>query len=167
MKELFTRRSVRKYLDTKVKDEDVQKLLKAAMYAPSAINEQPWEFIVVDDKNIIQDLGSVNTRSTFISTVPLLIIVLGNKNKCKCPMYNQDLAASTQNILLEARHLGLGTCWIGVNSAPERIENIRNYFNLPEHIEPFSMITVGYPENEDAFFDANRENKEVVHKNGW
>ena len=69
MKELFTRRSVRKYLDTKVKDEDVQKLLKAAMYAPSAINEQPWEFIVVDDKNIIQDLGSVNTRSTFISII--------------------------------------------------------------------------------------------------
>ena len=144
MKELFTRRSVRKYLSTKVKEEDVQKLLKAAMYAPSAINEQPWEFIVVDDENIIKDLGSVNTRSTFISTVPLLIIILGNKNKCKCPMYNQDLAAATQNVLLEARHLGLGTCWIGVNSAPERIENIKNYFNLPDDIPPVTPIIKGF-----------------------
>ena len=167
MKELFTRRSVRKYLPTKVKEEDIKKLLKAGMYAPSAINEQPWEFIVVDDEAIIKDLGSVNTRSTFIQTAPLLIIVLGNKNKYKCPLYSQDLAASTQNILLEARYLGLGTCWIGVNGLSERVNNIIEYFNLPENIEPFSMITVGYPESDDAFFDANRENLDLIHRNRW
>ena len=81
MKELFTRRSVRKYLPKKVNEEDVKKILKAAMYAPSAINEQPWEFIVVDDEKMIFDLGNVNTRSTFITQAPLLIIILGNKEK--------------------------------------------------------------------------------------
>ena len=124
MKELFTRRSVRKYLPNKISEENISKLLKAAMYAPSAINEQPWEFIVIDDEKIINDLGSVNSRSTFISSSPLLIVILANKNKAKCPMFYQDLAASTQNVLLEARHLGLGTCWIGVNCAKERIEFI-------------------------------------------
>ena len=167
MKELFTRRSVRKYLPKKVNEEDVKKILKAAMYAPSAINEQPWEFIVVDDEKMIFDLGNVNTRSTFITQAPLLIIILGNKEKYKCPMYNQDLAAATQNVLLEARYLGLGSCWIGVNCALERAEFIKNYFNLPSNITPFSMITIGYPESEDAFFDANREKAEIVHKNGW
>ena len=167
MKEIFTRRSVRSYTDQKISNEDMKLILQAAMAAPSAINQQPWEFIVVDDKALLEELGNCSPHSKFLPTAAACIIVLLNKNKVKCDLFQQDLSAVTENIMLEARYLGIGSCWIGTYTRLDRMAYVTKMFNLPEYIEPFSIISLGYPKDENAFVEKDRFNEELIHINKW
>ena len=150
MNPIFKRRSIRKFSDDEVSINQVKNLIKAGMQAPSAFNSQPWEFIIVSDK---KDLESVSKMSRFAKPAKRaqkLIIVLGNTKKFRVvkDMIQQDLSACTQNILLQAVVDGLGAVWLGFYPKEDRVNALREYFNIPDHIIPFSVIAIGYPKDE-------------------
>lgn len=156
MNPIFKRRSIRKFSDDEVSITQVKNLIKAGMQAPSAFNSQPWEFIIVSDK---KDLEAVSKMSKFAKpakNAQKLIIVLGNTkvDNIVCPMIQQDLSACTQNILLQVVEDGLGAVWLGFYPKEDRVNALREYFNIPDHIIPFSVIAIGYPKE-----DKNPENR--------
>ncbi len=156
MNEIFVRRSIRKFNNKKIEQEKVEKLLKAGMQAPSAGNQQPWEFLVIDDREILDKLSTAGAYSSMLKTATLAIITLITNNDMRFPeYYQQDMGAATQNILLEAVALDLGAVWIGVEPDTLRKDFIAETFGLPSQIIPFSIIAVGYPEDgcENKFID--------------
>lgn len=158
---IFTRRSVRHFTNQKVEEEKVDRLLRAAMQAPSAMNQQPWEFIVMQDKARLEELAALSPVIEPLSRAPMAIVLLADENRLKISdAWEQDLGAATQNILLEAATIGLGAVWIGVATSKEKTKNVRTFFDLPDHIKAFSMVAFGYPEKEtNRFidrFDASR-----------
>jgi nitroreductase len=163
-KEIFmdiinNRRSVRSFTDQEVEKENVLLLLRAAMQAPSAHNQQPWHFLVVQDKDMIRKL---RPSSPMFSEATLAIIVLLDKTNVKREMMApQDLSAATQNILLKATELGLGSCWCGVYPLEERMNYLSEVIMVSKQYEVFSLIALGYPKNPTALsyidrFDPNK-----------
>jgi nitroreductase len=164
MNAIFTRRSVRKYLKKAVEGEKIERLLKAAMQAPSAGNQQPWEFLVVCDEAMRYKLSEVSPYAGPVKEAPLAIVILGNEDgeSVRFPEYlPQDLAAATENLLLEAVELGLGAVWLGVAPVEERMAAVRKLFVLPESVMPFAVVAVGYSEMENVYVD--RYQKRKVH----
>ncbi|MGM0500924.1 MAG: nitroreductase family protein [Bacillota bacterium] len=166
MEEIFTRRSIRNYTNQEIEEEKIKLLLKAAMAAPSAGNEQPWQFIVVDDKQIMEEIMEFHDYATMLKEAPAAIVVCGDKSLEKYENYwVQDCAAATQNILLEAESEGLGAVWLGVHPVEKRVNGVRELFELPEQIMPFSIIALGYPQQQKEKNDRYLE--ERVHYNSW
>ncbi|CCJ33014.1 nitroreductase family protein [Caloramator australicus] len=166
MHEIFKRRSIRKYLDKPVAKEDIDDLLRAAMAAPSAGNEQPWEFIVVDDKNVLKRIADVHPYAKMLYEAPVAIVVCGDLNKEKYKgFWVQDCSAATQNILLEATDKGLGTVWIGVYPDDTRVKDISNIFGIPSNVIPLSIVAVGYPDQEMQ--EVDRFDPQKIHYNKW
>ena len=154
MNEIFTRRSVRQYQDKPVARETAERLLKAAMQAPSAGNQRPWEFIVVDDKEMLKDLARTSPYAGPVQAAPMAIVVLANKEGMKFPEnWQADLSAATENLLLEAVHLGLGAVWLGIAPLPERMEQVSRLFSLPNTVQPFAIVPVGYTDKGNTFVD--------------
>ncbi len=151
MNAIFTRRSVRQYLDKPVEEQKVKQLLAAAMQAPSAANQQPWEFIVVQDKEQLKKLAGYSPYASMLARAPLGIVVLGDKRRMRMPdKWQQDLGAATQNILLEAVNQGLGAVWLGVYGDDSLTANVIKFFNLPRHAIPYAVISIGYPATASA-----------------
>lgn len=164
MKEIFERRSVRLYQEKKVEPEKIEKLLRAAMQAPSAGNQQSSEFLVVTEASSLKKLSLMSPYSKLIEKAPAAIILLGNQKRLKFPEnWEQDLGAAAQNILLEAVHLDLGAVWLGVHPLAERIDAVREQFSLPDEYRPFAVIAVGYPKDPSANVFVDRWNDERVH----
>jgi nitroreductase len=160
------RRSIRVYKDKVVEKEKIEKLLRAAMQAPSAANQQAWEFIVVEDKETLKKISEMSPYSKPAVNSPLTFIVLGNKDNMMVPeCWQQDLGAAVENLLLEAVELDLGGVWMAVAPMEERMSYIKKLFNLPENIVPYSVIPVGYPREEPWFADRYDSNK--VHYEKW
>ncbi len=154
-----SRRSVRKYEERPVEREKIEQLLRAAMQAPSAGNQQPWEFLVVENKEMLQKLAKAHPYALPMAKAALGILVLSKEAALKHPAYwQQDLAAATQNLLLEAVELGLGAVWMGVAPEEDRMQFIKDLFQLPQGVTPFAMLAVGYsPDNQFVDrFDATR-----------
>lgn len=167
MNELFNRVSVREFMDGRVETDKVDLMMKAAMHAPSAMNQQAWEFIIVDDRDIIRMLSKATPYAGPVANAPLCIVVLGNRDNMKSPnMWEQDLAASTENILLAATSVGLGTVWIGVAPNRERMNAVADIFDLTENLMPFALIAVGYPK-EKPVPHTDRYDPSKVHHNGY
>jgi nitroreductase len=163
---LLSRRSIRKYSDKKIEKEKIDIILKAAMYAPSAMNYQPWEFIVMDDKKLFAEMLGIITHAEMLKESTLAILVCGDLSKEKYEEYNaQNCSAATQNILLAAHDLGLGAVWIAAYPNKEVIQKIKKLLNLPENILPVSLISMGYPAEEKTAEE--RFIKEKIHFNGW
>ena len=151
------RRSVRQFSEKEVPVELVTSLLKAAMQAPSAHNEQPWRFIVITKKGTLETMSQLSSSSKLLKEAPMAILLITDLNLLKSPtMYAQDMSAATQNILLEATSLGLGSCWIGVYGRPDRMKGIHDFFQLKDHEEPFSLIALGYPLQDAALSHVDR-----------
>ena len=166
LNEIFNRYSCRNFDDKAVEKSDIEIILKAAMQAPSAGNQQPWEFIVVDKADIIQKLCTVSPYSTPCKTAKCVIVVLGNNKLCKYPEnIDMDLSACSENILLQATKLGLGTVWLGIAPLEDRMKNVRELFNLGEEIRPFALIPVGYPKRD--FKQKLRYDEKRVHFNSY
>lgn len=149
---IYKRRSIRKYTDQPVEQEKLITLLQAAMAAPTAANCQPWEYVVVTEA---EKLARVREKCIFARYhAPAAIVVCGNmKLAFKGPekeMWVQDCSAATENILLAATGLGLGSVWIGIYPGESKIEAIRNIFKLPEYVTPLSLVYLGYPAEEKA-----------------
>lgn len=168
MEAIFTRRSVRAYQEKKVEPEKIEKLLRAAMQAPSAGNQQPWEFLVVQERNALAELSAMSPYSRFLARSPLAIVLLGNSSHLKYPEnWEQDMSTAAENLLLEAVELRLGAVFLGVHPLEDRIRFIREQYKLPDELRPFAVISVGYPKNEDANhfvdrFDASRIHYEKI-----
>lgn len=165
MSSIFTRRSIRRYTGEKIEDEKVDKILRAAMQAPSAGNQQGWEFIVVRDRDVLNKISKMSQYASMAAEADLAIIVLGNKNEMRMPSYmEQDLGAATQNLMLQAVEEGLGSVWLGVCPLEERMKLISQIFNLPEGVEPFAVVAIGYPAQENKFVDRYNENKVHIER---
>ena len=146
------RRSVRKYQNDKsVSREQLKQLLTAAMLAPSACNSRPWEFIAVTKREVLNEIARVHPFAKMLETAAAAIIVVAVPQTGRPEGYfPQDCGAATQNILLEAISMGLGTCWCGVYPKDDRVAEIRRVMNIPEPKIPFNVIAVGTPaENPD------------------
>lgn len=144
---IYARRSIRQYQDKPVEREKIELLLKAAMAAPSAMNSKPWEFVVVTQIETLDKIRSALMFGKFNAQVA--IVVCSNTSLLKKTMASkfwvQDCSAATQNILLSAVGLGLGTVWLGVHPIHVYKKRISEILNLPKYVEPLNVIYVGYP----------------------
>lgn len=145
MKEIFHRTSIRKYEKRKVEKDKVEQLLRAAMAAPSAKNQQPWEFYVVTASDKLRELSECSPYAGMLKEAPLGIVVCCQKD-CHLPVYAQiDCSAAVENLLLEADSLGLGAVWLGIAPLEDRMEAVGKVLGIPENLYVFSMIACGYP----------------------
>lgn len=146
---ILKRRSVRKYQDREVSKENITTLLEAAMAAPTACNNQPWEFVVVTDT---VKLSGLKDKLKFANyNAPAAIVVCGNLKLARGGMENywvQDCSAAMENILLTATSLGLGGIWIGVHPLPSVIKPVKKALNIPEYVVPLGIAYIGYPAEE-------------------
>ena len=146
---IMTRTSIRQYKDQPVEQEKIDIMLKAAMAAPTAVNLQPWHFIVINDKNTLKLLSGQQPNNA-----PLMIAVCGDTDKTTMPdgkgklpdFWVQDVSAATENLLLAAHAQGLGAVWTGVYPAMERVAEVANILNCPNNIIPLAVVRIGYPD---------------------
>ena len=162
---IFTRRSIRRFLDKPVESEKLDRILKAGMQAPSAHNGQPWEFLVITEQPIKDEVSKMSPWAGMVAKAPVTIIVLGNIDTPNARWIQQDLSACTQNILLQIAEEGLGGCWMGFYPEEERVKKCSEYFNLPKNIIPFSLIALGYSDDENRYID--RSNISKIHFNKY
>lgn len=167
MEEIFNRRSIRKFKNQPVEPEKIEKLLRAAMQAPSAANQQVWEFIVVQEKGMLEKLAQISPYAKPVAGSAVTFVLLADEDKMKVPTgWEQDLGAAAQNMLLEAVHLGLGGVWLGVATVDSVMDSVRNLFALPKNIRPFAFISVGYPDGQENHF-VDRYQADRVHYEKW
>lgn len=163
-----TRVSVRQFTGEKISDEQVQTLLQCAMAAPSAINKQPWAFIVVNDEAILAQLGQEFPYSRCDQKPAIAIVPCGDLQKAIPGMegfWINDVSAATENILLAAHAMGLGAVWTGVHPNMERVAAAQRVLGLPEHILPLCIIPVGVPAEQPEVKDKWVESN--IHYNQW
>lgn len=160
MSAIFKRTSVRKYTEQKIESEKTELLLRAAMAAPSACNQQPWEFYLTDSREKMLELSKCSKYAAPTAGAALAIVPCYRKEGLIAPDYAEiDLSACVENLLLEAEELGLGAVWMGIAPGRDRMENVRAVLNIDESLEPFAIIAVGYPAVENKQqdrFDAAR-----------
>jgi len=163
---ILARRSIRKYIDRPVSEEIVNELLTAGMAAPSARNRQPWHFIIINKRDLLDKIPEYHPYSKMILEAPLAIMVCGNADLDDNEGYLAlNCAAATQNIMVRATELGLGTVWLGIYPREPRVAGLRNLLNIPPHIKPISLIVVGYPGESKPPHDALDQGK--VTWNNW
>ena len=166
MEAILTRRSVRQYTEGSISKDTIQSLLEAAMSAPSAGNQQPWQYVVIDDRNILDGITQVHPYSGMLKQAPLAIVVCGDMDREKHKGYwVQDCSAATQNLLIAARALGLGAVWLGVYPLEDRINGLSRLLSLPGNIIPLAVISVGHPATEQG--RADRYDDDRIHRNQW
>ena len=163
---IMTRRSIRSFTNEPVSDEEIRILLEAAMSAPSAVSILPWRFVVITDRKILDAIAPAHKSCDFILQAPLAILVCGDTTNPKYgPYWVQDCSAAMENLLLAARALGLGSCWCGIHTRPEREKNMREMFNLPPEISPLGLAVIGHTQKE--FAEKARYDESKIRYNVW
>lgn len=163
MKSIFHRTSVRRFKDDPVKSTDIEWLLRAAMAAPSACNQQPWEFYVVRDPEKIKALAGCSPYSGCAAGAPIVIVPCCRTEGLIAPAYGEiDLAIASENILLEADSLGYGAVWLGIAPEEERMKKAAEILEIPETLKPFCLIPVGVPVQEQT--QENRFDPSRIHE---
>lgn len=163
---ILNRRSVRKYKNKNIEDDKIMNLLKAAMYAPSARNYQPWHFIVISEREVLDKVPAVHPYAEMIYGAPLAILICGDRKLEPMDEYLAiDCAAAIQNILLTAHDLDLGAVWLGVYHRSERMRGLSELVGLPDNVIPVSLVVVGYPD--ENIEKPERFKKERIHYNSW
>lgn len=149
IKNIMTRTSIRKYTNETVTKADIETMLRAGMAAPTAVNKQPWHFVVVTDREQLNALAAANRGTGMAAKAPLAIVVCGDMKKTLSGVgqgfWVQDCSAATENILLAANALGLGAVWTGLYPNEERANAVRDIVKAPEHIVPLCVIVIGHP----------------------
>ena len=161
---ILNRKSVRKYSDKKVEKEKIDTILKCAMAAPSAMNKQPWELLVITDKEKLEKIAEIAPNASYAKNSQVTIIVCGDKN-ISDKFWEQDCCAVTENILLAAEALDLGAVWCAVYPLDEKVVGIKNLFTLPENIIPLNIIPIGYPFTKEE--PKQKYNAKKIHNNNW
>jgi nitroreductase len=161
-----TRRSIRKFKDGGISEETIRLLLEAAMNAPSAGNEQPWQFVVIDDRKILDEIPGIHPHTAMLKQAPMAILVCGDLSLEKYKgFWVQDCSAAVQNLLLAAHALGLGAVWTGFHPMEDRVQGMRRLLGLPEHVIPLALVPLGHPDQPSGRQERFREDR--IHRNGW
>lgn len=155
MNSIFTRRSMRLFEDKDVEAEKIERILKAGMQAPSAHNLQPWEFIVVKNKETREKISEMSPYANPAKNANTAIIVLADMDRVKKEdlWWQQDISACIENMLIQSVEEELGAVWLGFYPMEDRVKGLKELFNLPDNIIPFSVIALGYSERENKFVD--------------
>jgi nitroreductase len=166
MDAIFKRRSIRKYSSDPVNDNDIEEMIRAAMAAPSAGNQQPWEFIIVKDREILNKIMGIHPYAQMLKTAYGAVIVCGDtEREVHKGYWVQDCSAAVENILIEAQDKGIGTCWLGVYPREDRVDGIRQLFEIPETVIPMAAIAFGYPAESKKQVD--RFDSTRIHIDKW
>lgn len=165
---IHNRKSVRNFTGESIAQDQLEILLKAAMAAPSAVNCQPWEFVVVTERKILDKLGDVLPYAKMIYKAGAAIIVCGipakaHKNFVEYAIIDSTLAS--QNILLAAEAIGLGAIWTAAYPYPDRMNSIRSILNIPSDVIPLNVIPIGHPTGEDK--PKNKFTPDKIHSDKW
>ena len=145
MNSIYQRVSIRKYQDKPVEKEKTLAILRAAMQAPSAGNQQPWEFYVVTDKAKLEELSRVSPYAGMTKDAPVAIVAAYRK-ECRMPEYAQiDLSIAMENLWLETDAQGLGGVWLGIAPIEERMKAVEEILNIPDTLRAFAIFPYGYP----------------------
>ena len=166
MDAILKRRSIRKYENKPIEEQTITKILQAAMSAPSAGNQQPWHFVVIRDRAILDAIPQYHPYAQMMTQAPVAIVVCGDPSLEKHKGYwVQDCSAAVQNILIAVESLGLGAVWLGVYPNEERMEPTRKLLGIPQSVIPMAIIPMGYP----AEFKppADRYNEQRIHMEKW
>jgi nitroreductase len=166
MKALITRRSIRCYEPKAVPTDVITALLRAAMQAPSAMNQQPWRFVVIDERATLDRIAVVHPYAEMTALAPLAVVVCADTTALKAPNHwPQDCSAATENLLLAAHDAGLGAVWSAVYPDEAQVTIFRNLLGLPVNVIPHALVPIGYPaENKEP---EDRYDPEHVHHNRW
>ena len=170
MNMIFKRTSVRKYSDKPIPREQIELLLKAGMGAPSAKNSQPWEFVVIEDRDTLLKITEFHPYSFMLKQAPVAIAVCADINSESPDLkgldfWVQDCSAATQNIMLQATALDMGSVWLGVYPKQQLVEPLAALLDLPKSVVPFSIISLGYPDGEVEPKD--KFNPDKIHYEKW
>ena len=167
LENIYTRRSVRRFLLNEIPSQTVEKILRAGMSAPSGWNSQPWEFIVLTDRKKLSSIASAHEYAHMLNYAPLAIVVCGVLDKVEEAknFWEQDCSAASQNILLATHALGLGAVWCGVYPNHDKINLLRQELNLPPNVVPLNIIAIGEPEGSGV--PLNKWDKNKIHHETW
>jgi nitroreductase len=161
-----TRRSVRAYTKDPVDEAALHEILACGMQAPSACNEQPWQFVVVRDKALLAKVGEINPYAGFARDAAFAVLVCGDLRLDKCGGYwVQDCSNAAMNMLLAAHSLGLGAVWTGIYPLEERINGYRKLFGVPAEVTPMALLVMGHPAEHPAPEDRFKADR--VHADRW
>lgn len=142
---IFKRVSVRDFTYEKVTKEQLQLILKAAMQAPSAVNQQPWEFLVCDDIEVLRKFSEKGKYFKSLKTAPLVLALYYRTNVGHPSFIMQDMAACAENCLLQVTDLDLGAVWMGIAPKEDRMNSVEEFFGKIENCRPFCLIAIGHP----------------------
>ena len=163
---ILARRSIRRYAPAIVPDVLVTDLLLAAMSAPSAGNQQPWQFVVIADRQLREEISTFHPYAQMVREAPVAILVCGDlRLESYRGYWVQDCSAATQNILLAAHAKGLGAVWVGVYPKEDRVTRFRELLGLPAQVIPLALVPIGFPA--ERLPPANRFNPSRVHRDRW
>lgn len=169
LENIQTRVSVRHFTGEKILQADVEKLLRAAMAAPSAVNKQPWAFLVISDQQLLDKIGEDMPASRCGNGAAVAIVLCGDMDKAlegeAREYWAQDVSAATENLLLAAHGMGLGAVWSGIYPISERVKYYQELLGMPEHIVPLCIVPVGVPAEQPAVKEKYHE--ELIHYNRW
>lgn len=166
LKAIMTRRSVRSYTNKKVMSSQIKKLLEAGMNAPSARNQQAWQFMVITERATLIEMTKVHPYAQMLNQASCAIVVCGDlKAEISKDYWIQDCSAATQNILLAAHALGLGAVWLGVYPRMDRLKGLQKLLGIPKTVMPLSIISIGYPKVKSK--PVKRYSAKKVHLNRW
>lgn len=168
LENIMTRTSIRQFTSQPIAKDTLLSIVKAGMAAPSAVNLQPWSFIIIDEPEALKRLNEVHPHAN-LKTATAAIVVCGLLNKSENeeirPYWVQDCSAATENILLAAHAYGIGAVWCGVYPNPERIPAVKEVLGIPENVEPLNIITMGYPDQNPQPKD--KWNEDNIHFQKW
>lgn len=168
LENIHNRKSVRQYTSEQVSAEQVETLLKAAMAAPTAVNYQPWRFVVVTERDELDAMAEILPYARMLRQAPVAIVVCGETTwmgGSENPYWQQDCAAATQNLLLAVEALGLGAVWTGVYPNQDLYPKLHDFLNLPSNVQPFCCIPIGHPAGNEQPKD--KWKPENIHYGKW
>ena len=168
LENIHSRKSVREFTSEPVSDADIQTMLKAAMAAPTAINFQPWRFVVVNEREALDSLADQLPYAKMLKQAPLAIVVCGETlwmGGEENPFWPLDCSAATQNLLLTAEALGLGAVWTAAYPDADRCKAISDALGLPSTVKPLCVVPIGHPAGENQPRD--KWNPENIHYGKW
>ena len=166
MNAIYSRRSIRRYTHDEVTELQITELLKAAMSAPSARNQRPWHFIIVRNKTTLQQLSRTHRYSDMVKDAQVAIVVCGDIHLQSYKDYwALDCSAASENILIAAEDIHLGSVWVAVYPREERIDHVRSVLSLPSNILPLCIIPIGHPAEKPEM--VNRFDESRIHSEHW
>lgn len=161
---IHKRRSIRQFNNLPLTEDEIHTILSAGMTAPSAMNQQPWRFILITDDKIKQEVIKISKYAQMAIQAPISILVCADTSKSYADYWKIDCSACIQNMLLASCALNIGSVWTGINTE-EQINGYKKLFELPKNIIPHSLVVFGHSdlpfENRD-YFDKNK-----IHNNKW